>query len=220
MSMRILLCCDKLILGAGMQALLGQHGLDAQTKTSVRSTVAAAKEMTPDAIVVVAPALSIDDTHELAELSRMAKVILLARPDTTPRAFEALRIGVRAVLSLEDPPEELIRMIKTVIEVDAMVAPLTARKALDQLRTEQPPAPAPPPAGALTPREAEVMLLLAQGRSNAEIAEKLSISNTTVRSHVHHVLRKLDAGTRARAVAIAYETGLIGAMERQAQGRL
>ncbi|MFC5718653.1 DNA-binding response regulator [Streptomyces gamaensis] len=219
MSMRILLCCDKLILGAGLQALLGQHGLEAVTKTSVRSTVAAARELTPDAIVVVAPALGIDDTHELAELSRIAKVVLLARPEATHRAFEALRIGVRAVLSLEDPPGELIQMIKTVVEVDAMVAPLTARKALEQLRTPASPAPVPPSAGTLTPREAEVMLLLAQGWSNAEIAEKLSISNATVRSHVHHVLRKLDAGTRARAVAIAYETGLIGAMERQAARR-
>ncbi|QOV41389.1 response regulator transcription factor [Streptomyces ferrugineus] len=67
----------------------------------------------------------------------------------------------------------------------------------------------------LTPRESEVIVLLAQGKSNAEIAEKMSVSTATVRTHVHHLLRKLGVGTRAQAVAVAYESGLISAIGRK-----
>jgi DNA-binding NarL/FixJ family response regulator len=208
------MCCDKLIVGAGMRALLEQHSLDVRTETSVRRTVALATETPPDILIVVSPVLTVDNRSELAELARLSKVLLLATAENTHRAFEALRVGVRAVLSVESSVEELIHVIRTVVEVEAIVVPVAARKCVDLLVSQQ--TALPRAAGTLTARENEVMLLLTQGISNAEIAEKLSVSNATIRSHVHNVLRKLRAGSRAQAVAIAYETGLINTFELKA----
>ncbi|GHD88849.1 helix-turn-helix transcriptional regulator [Streptomyces naganishii] len=206
MTTRTLVCCDRLIMGEGIRALLEQHSLKVQVETTVRSAVNAAAEMGPDVLIVVAPLLTMDDSVELTQLARLSRVVLLAKPENTHRAFEALHLGVRAVLSAEISVEELVHVVRTVTEVNVMIVPEEARKGLEQFRREETPNRIP---YGLTPRETEVMRLLSRGESNATIAKRLSVSSTTVRSHVHHVLRKLGASTRAQAVAIAYESGLM-----------
>lgn len=214
MSLRILICCDKAIMAAGMSALLQQHIPDIRVGTSPRAVLSLPSGDAPDVVLVVAPLLTIDDREELAQLSRQTKVVLLAKPDNAHRAFEALQVGVRAVISVESSFEDLVHVIRTVVEVDAMVVPTIAREALENFS-----APSATrirlAAATLTPRETEVMLLLTEGRSNAEMARKLSVSEATVRTHVHHVLRKLGACTRAQAVAMAYESQLIGSLTRK-----
>ncbi|WP_019359833.1 helix-turn-helix transcriptional regulator [Streptomyces sp. AA1529] len=213
MSTDILMYCDKLIMCQGMHALLGQHNLQVTAEMSMSRVIALATEHPPEVIVVVSPALTVDDQQELADLARLGKVLMLAKAENLPRAFEALRVGVRAVLSVESSVHELLHVIKTLIEVDAIVIPVAARKSVEMLARPC----TPPMAGnTLTVRENEVLLLLAQGLVNEEIAAKLSVSSATIRSHVHNLLHKLNVRSRAQAVALAYETGLINTIGRNA----
>lgn len=214
MSIRLLVCCDNAIVGAGIQALLGRYQLDVTVETSVRRAVTVAAETSPEAVIVISPLLTIDDRQELAELAELSKVILLCPPQNTHRALEALRVSVRAVLSVESSVEDLVHVIRTVTTVNVLVLPDEAGRslALADVRLTLVPAGTGP---MLTRREREVMLLLSRGKSNAEIAEQLTVSNATVRSHVHHVLQKLQARTRTQAVAIAYESGLVNRIAQQ-----
>ncbi|MBO8188628.1 response regulator transcription factor [Streptomyces spirodelae] len=216
MSARILMCCDKLIMCEGMRALLEQHDMQVTGETSVQRAVALAAEDPPEVIVVVSPVLTVDDRNELTALARLSKVLMLAKAENMHRAFEALRVGVRAVISVESSVEELIHVIRTLVEVDAIVVPVAARKSVEMMARS---CCLPPAANTLTGRENEVLLLLAQGMANDEIAEKLSVSSATIRSHVHNVLHKLSVRSRAQAVAVAYETGLINTIEQKVTRR-
>ncbi|MEU5832544.1 response regulator transcription factor [Streptomyces diacarni] len=216
MSTDILIYCDKLIMCQGMHALLVQHNLQVTAEMSMRRVVALATEDPPDVIVVVSPALTVDDQQELADLARLGKVLMLAKAENLPRSFEALKVGVRAVLSVESSIDELLHVIETLVRVDAIVVPVAARKSVEMLARPC----VPPTAGnTLTVRESEVLLLLAQGLVNDEIATKLSVSSATIRSHVHNLMHKLSVRSRAQAVALAYETGLINTIGRNVPQR-
>ncbi|WP_325176236.1 response regulator transcription factor [Streptomyces liliifuscus] len=215
MSIRVLVCCEESIVGAGMRALLDQQpDIDVIGYTTGRESQAAAADSLPDVIVVMAPALTIENRRELTALAALAKVIHIAKAESACRSIEALRLGVRAVLAPDTSAEELVHILRTVSAGSAMVIPEAARGSFDRLPLRQASGLAAGVVHTLTPREAEVIALLTQGKSNAEIALKLSVSAATVRSHVHHLLRKLGVGSRAQAVAVAYETGLISALEQ------
>lgn len=216
MSSRILLCCDRSMIRGGLRALLAQQpGMEVVGDTSGPSVADTTRRLRPDVVIAVSPVLSIEDEHDLAELAQLSKVVLIAAAETTHRSLDAVRAGVRAVVSTESSAEELLRVLRMIIEGDTLVVPVAARRGLDHsMPTRRVSELASRLAVALTRREAEVMLLLARGRSNAEIAKTLSVSAATVRSHVHHLLRKLAVGTRAQAVAVAYESGLINVIRR------
>lgn len=218
MTIRVLVACEDAILGAGMRALLDQQAdiTVVGNPTGIESAAAAARQ-TPDVLVVVSPALTVEHKRELAALSEGTKVVLIAKAEFAPRSIEALRVGVRAVLSPDASPDELIHVLRTVSAGAAIVMPEEARPSLHLLPDIVSPAPATGLLATLTPRESEVIVLLAQGKSNVEIAEKMSITTATVRSHVHHLLRKLGVGTRAQAVAFAYESGLISVIGQDAE---
>lgn len=213
MSIRVLVCCEDAIQGAGVRALLDQQPdiTVVGNTTGAESAAAAAKEA-PDVLVIVSPALTMEHKRELAALSADTKVILIARAENAVRSIEALRVGVQAVLAPGTSADELVHVVRTVSAGGAMVIPEEARPSLHHLPDQVVSVPSASLVSSLTPRESEVIVLLAQGKSNAEIAEKLSVSTATVRSHVHHLLRKLGVGTRAQAVAVAYESGLISAI--------
>jgi len=201
-----------------MRALLDQQpDIAVIGYTNGTESEAAAADSTPDVTVVVAPALTIENKRELAALAALTKVIHIAKADSASRsieAIEALRLGVRAVLAPDTSADELIHILRTVSAGSAMVIPEAARQSLGHLPHRHTSALAASVVHSLTPRETEVIALLTQGKSNAEIAQKLSVSTATVRSHVHHLLRKLGVGSRAQAVAVAYETGLMAAIEQ------
>ncbi|WP_371525588.1 response regulator transcription factor [Streptomyces sp. NBC_01283] len=196
----------------GMRALLQQRAPGIRVDTCVLDTFTAVPGVAPDVLVVVAPVLTVDDPVQLGELAQQSKVILLSKPENAHRAFEALKVGVRAVLSTRSAGDELVHVIRTVVEVDAVVAPVAARRFLQVTAGDRSRMLAQNKESRLTPREEQVLLLLAEGFSNGEIAKKLSISNATVRTHVHNVLGKLGARSRSQAVAIAYESRFIGDM--------
>lgn len=215
MTIRVLVCCEDAILGAGMRALLDQQpDITVVGNTTGADSAVAAATQEPDVLVIVAPALTMENKRELAALSVGTKVVLIAKAENAPRSIEALCAGVQAVLTPGTSADELVHVLRTVSAGGAIVLPEEARPSLHHLPGSTSSAPAAGLVAGLTPRESEVIVLLAQGKSNAEIAEKMSVSTATVRSHVHHILRKLDVGTRAQAVAVAYESGLISAIGR------
>jgi DNA-binding NarL/FixJ family response regulator len=140
------------------------------------------------------------------------RVVILTTFDLDEYVVEALRAGASAFLLKDAPPEELVAAIRTVDAGDAVVAPRVTRRLLDRfaavLPTTTPPGE-PPAFASLTDREREVLMLIARGLSNAEIATELYVSETTVKTHVGHVLTKLGLRDRVQAVVLAYETGLV-----------
>lgn len=126
--------------------------------------------------------------------------------------IEALRAGASGFLLKDAPPEELVRAVRVVAAGDALLAPTVTRRLLDRVLSKLPAARTELPAGLaeLTERERDVLQLVARGHSNAEIGTALHISETTVKTHVSHMLDKLGLRDRVQAVILAYEAGLVG----------
>jgi len=139
------------------------------------------------------------------------RVLVLTTFDLDEYVVGALRAGASGFLAKDVRAEDLVAAIRTVAAGDAVVAPRILRRLLDRFATALPDLNATPPPGLnqLTDREREVLVQLAHGLSNAEIAHNLSVSETTVKTHVGHVLAKLGLRDRVQAVVLAYETGLV-----------
>ena len=139
------------------------------------------------------------------------RVLILTTFDLDEYVLSALRAGASGFLLKDVPPEDLVDAIKVVAAGDALLAPSVTRRLLDRFASNLPdPAAARPAAlDTLTARELEVLGLVARGMSNAEIAEHLVVSETTVKTHVGRVLAKLDLRDRVQAVVLAYETGIV-----------
>ncbi|MGO9973280.1 MAG: response regulator [Solirubrobacteraceae bacterium] len=149
-----------------------------------------------------------------------SRVIILTTFDLDEYAYAALRAGASGFLLKDAPPSDLISAIRAVASGDAVVAPSTTRRLLDTL-AHRLPAPSdrlvaaaggedgPPALGLLTPREREVMLAVAHGLSNAEIARDLVLSEATVKTHVGRILAKLELRDRVQIVVFAYDNGLV-----------
>jgi DNA-binding NarL/FixJ family response regulator len=145
------------------------------------------------------------------EAKGVARVLILTTFDLDEYAFAAIKAGASGFLLKDVPPAELLTAIRAVHSGDAVVAPSTTRRLLDRFAPMLPAADAPPPPSlaGLTDREREVLILIAQGLSNAEIARRLVLSEATVKTHVGRILMKLELRDRVQAVVLAYETGLV-----------
>jgi DNA-binding NarL/FixJ family response regulator len=139
------------------------------------------------------------------------RVLILTTFDLDEYAFAAIKAGASGFLLKDVPPAELLTAIRAVHSGDAVVAPSTTRRLLDRFAPMLPASDAPPPPSlaGLTDREREVLILIAQGLSNAEIAGRLVLSEATVKTHVGRILMKLELRDRVQAVVLAYETGLV-----------
>jgi DNA-binding NarL/FixJ family response regulator len=144
------------------------------------------------------------------------KVVMLTTFDLDEYVVEALRAGASGFLLKDAPPDDIVGAIRVVASGDALLAPAVTRRLLERFTATAaatPRAPAPG-LGNLTGREHEVLLLIAQGLSNAEIGARLYLSETTIKTHVGRVLSKLQLRDRVQAVVLAYETGLVRPGER------
>ncbi|QGN49063.1 response regulator [Micromonospora sp. WMMD558] len=138
------------------------------------------------------------------------RVLVLTTFDTEADAFAALRAGASGFLLKNVPPEDLLAAIRVVAQGDSVVAPSITRRLLDRFAGQLGPGPAEDPRLAqLTDREREVLLLVAQGLSNAEIADRVHVAEATVKTHVGRILAKLQLRDRVQAVVLAYESGLV-----------
>ena len=138
------------------------------------------------------------------------RVLMLTTVDIDDYVYEALSVGASGFMLKDAPAEELIRAVRVVAEGQALLAPTVTRRLIADV-TSRRAAPRARPAAldALTPREREVLELIARGLSNVEIAERLFVAEQTVKTHVGKVLSKLDLRDRAQAVVLAYESGLV-----------
>jgi DNA-binding NarL/FixJ family response regulator len=158
-------------------------------------------------------------TRLLRERAPATRVVVLTTYADDRSVIDALRAGARGYLTKDASGEEIRRALEQVVENRAAIDSAVQHHLVDAIAT----APTPPhgpfpgqlPAG-LTPRESEVLSLIAAGLSNGEIAERLVVSEGTVKSHVNHLLAKIDARDRAQAVAFAYRCGLVAPPERDA----
>jgi DNA-binding NarL/FixJ family response regulator len=151
------------------------------------------------------------DGIEATQRLQGPKVIILTTFDLDEYAFAALKAGASGFLLKDAGPAQLIEAIRVVHSGDAVVAPSTTRRLIDQFALHLPSQDAGSPGAAedLTPRELEVLLLVARGMSNLEIAAELVVSEATVKTHVGRILMKLGLRDRVQAVVFAYENGLV-----------
>jgi DNA-binding NarL/FixJ family response regulator len=219
---RIVLVDDQELVRAGFRMVL-----DAQPDMHVvgeagdgLAAVDLARRLHADVMVMDArmPRLDgVEATRRIRQAGDLPRVLMLTTFDLDEYAFAALKAGASGFLLKDVPPDELLFAIRAVHSGDSVVAPSTTRRLIDQFAALLPGGEATPSELAeLTDREREVLALVAQGLSNAEIAQRLFVSEATVKTHVGRVLAKLCLRDRVQAVVYAYEHGLVRAGQRPA----
>ena len=215
MTTRVLIADDQSMVRAGFAALLGAQS-DIEVVAEARDgaeAVAAVREFRPDVVLmdVRMPVLDgIAAARLILEQEFPCRVVMLTTFDIDDYVLEAIRAGASGFLLKDAPPADLIEAVRIVARGDALLAPSVTRRLIERFATLPDRARAVPPAlESLTAREREVLVEVARGRSNAEIAAALVIAEQTVKSHVSRVLGKLSLRDRAQAVVVAYESGLV-----------
>jgi DNA-binding NarL/FixJ family response regulator len=213
---RVVLVDDQVLVRAGLRALL-----DAQDDVEVvgeagdgGGAVRLARELTPDVILmdVRMPEMDgLEATKVIAGDARLdgVKIVILTTFDLDEYVFEGLRSGASGFLVKDTDPEDLLRAVRAVAAGDALLSPRATRRLVEEYASRAKPAEQAPSLDLLTEREREVMVHVAAGLSNDEIAEQLYISPTTAKTHVSRTMIKLGARDRAQLVVFAYETGLV-----------
>jgi DNA-binding NarL/FixJ family response regulator len=150
----------------------------------------------------------LEATRRILAADSLARVLILTTFDLDEYVYEALRAGASGFVLKDDPPEQLIAAVRTVAAGDALLSPTVTKRVIKSFTRSPRPAP-PKELDDLTERERDVFRLIASGRSNAEIAQDLYISDTTVKTHVTHIFQKLNLRDRVQLVVLAYQTGLL-----------
>ena len=218
MTTSVLLVDDQPLLRTGFRMILSAES-DLRVVGEAgdgASAVELARRLRPDVVLmdIRMPGMDgIQATRALAGpgVEEPVKVLILTTFGLDEYVVESLRAGASGFLLKDAPPEDLVEAIRIVAAGEALLAPSVTRRLLDRVASRLPPANEDtiPALSQLTERELEVLKLMARGLSNAEIAEKLVVSETTVKTHVSRVLAKLDLRDRVQAVILAYETGLV-----------
>jgi DNA-binding NarL/FixJ family response regulator len=153
----------------------------------------------------------IEATRRIVRAQPGARILILTTFGLDGYVYDALRAGASGFMLKDAPAEEIVAAVRIVANGEALLAPAVTRAVIEEFARQQPSAAlTPPPAVAeLTPREREVLDLLARGLSNPEICGKLVISEATAKTHVAHILQKLGLRDRVQAVIYAYESGLV-----------
>jgi DNA-binding NarL/FixJ family response regulator len=212
MSIRVLVADDQSMVRAGFRMLLGgeedidvvaeaSNGLEAVDKaTRFRPTVVLMDIRMPELD-------GLEATRRILAADETSRILILTTFDLDEYVYEALRAGASGFVLKDDPPEQLLAAIRTVASGDALLSPAVTKRVIK--RFTRMPLPSPPRELAeLTERELDVFRLIARGHSNAEIGRELYISEATVKTHITHILRKLNLRDRVQAVVLAYETGI------------
>jgi len=218
MTTRVLLVDDQPLLRTGFRMILSAEP-DLQVVGEAGEGAAAvelARRLRPDVVLmdIRMPGMDgIQATRALAGpgVEDPLKVLMLTTFGQDEYVVESLRAGASGFLLKDAPAEDLVEAIRVIAAGEALLAPSVTRRLLDRVASRLPPAHDNkiPALSELTERELEVLKLVARGLSNAEIAERLVVSETTVKTHVSRILGKLDLRDRVQIVILAYETGLI-----------
>jgi DNA-binding NarL/FixJ family response regulator len=220
-SLSVLIVDDQALVRAGFRMILdAEEDIDvAGEAADGADAVAEAQRLRPDVILMDVRMPQVDGieaTRRVLADGLDTKVVMLTTFDMDEYVYDALRAGASGFLLKDVPPEQLVAGIRAVAQGDALLAPSVTRRVIEEF-VRRPPASVqamPPEVADLTARELEVLQLVAKGLSNAEIAKELFVSETTVKTHVAHVLTKLRVRDRVQAVVLAYECGLAGVVRK------
>jgi len=214
-SIRILIADDEAIVRDGLRAIV-EHERDLEVVGEAadgEQAVAAARELEPDVALLDIQMPNVDGveaTRRLLALPRPPRVLILTTFDRNEYVYESMRAGASGFLLKDVRRGQLTDAIRTVVDGDTLVAPTITRRLIEEFcRRPSLTGGTPPTLADLTARELEVLQLVAGGLSNTEIAATLVVAETTVKTHVAHILGKLGLRDRAQAVVAAYETGLV-----------
>ena len=210
-TIRVLIVDDHTIVRKGIRALLTEiAGIDVVGEAADgQEAVAQANSLRPDVILMdlAMPRMDgIEATRQIKTSQPESRILVMTSFATDDKVLPAIKAGALGYLLKESAPEDLVQAIQQIHRGDSSLHPTIARKVLQEIThpSDRPPTPDP-----LTKREAEVLLLVAQGLSNQDIARKLYISNATVRSHVSNIMSKLHLATRIQAALYALREGLV-----------
>jgi DNA-binding NarL/FixJ family response regulator len=211
MTTRVLVADDQSMVRAGFRMLLaGEEDIEVVAEASNGlEAIEKAARFDPTVILmdIRMPELDgLEATRRILATDRGARILILTTFDLDEYVYEALRAGASGFVLKDDSPEQLLAAIRTVAAGDALLSPTVTRRVIQKFAHMAPPAP-PKELDELSEREREVFRLLARGLSNAEIGQELYISETTVKTHVTHILRKLDLRDRVQAVVLAHQAG-------------
>jgi DNA-binding NarL/FixJ family response regulator len=214
MTIRVLIADDQELVRAGFSMIIdSREDLDVVGEASDGvQAVALTRSLRPDVVLmdVRMPRMDgIEATRQLAADGSPARVIILTTFDLDEPVFAALRAGASGFLLKDTRPDDLAAAVRVVARGEALLAPTVTRRLLDRFAAELPGGAPPPALDALSEREVEVLTLVARALSNDEIAERLTLSRATVKTHLSAILFKLGLRDRVQAAVLAYECGLV-----------
>jgi DNA-binding NarL/FixJ family response regulator len=212
MSIRVLVADDQSMVRAGFRLLLAREpdiDVVAEARTGIEAVQQAAR-FSPTVVLmdIRMPELDgLEATRRILAADTSARILILTTFDLDEYVYAALEAGASGFVLKDDPPEQLIAALRTVAAGDALLSPQVTKRVIR--RFAQLPRPAPPTGvDELTARELDIFRLIAEGLSNAEISQRLHIGDTTVKTHVTHILQKLGLRDRVQAVVLAHQSRL------------
>jgi DNA-binding NarL/FixJ family response regulator len=212
MTIRVLVADDQSMVRAGFRMLLaGEEDIEVVAEASNGlEAVDKAARFKPAVVLMDIRMPELDGlqaTRRILAADDGARILILTTFDLDEYVYEALRAGASGFVLKDDSPEQLLAAIRTVAGGDALLSPAITKRVIQKFARTPRPSP-PKELDDLSEREREVFRLIAQGLSNAEIAQELYISETTVKTHITHILQKLNLRDRVQAVVLAYQTGV------------
>jgi DNA-binding NarL/FixJ family response regulator len=208
----VLVADDQSMVRAGFRMLLGDEEdieVIAEARDGLEAVEKAARfQPTIVLMDIRMPELDgLEATRRILAADPAARILILTTFDLDEYVYEGLGAGASGFVLKDDPPEQLIAAIRTVAAGDALLSPTVTKRVIERFARQRRPEP-PKGLDELTARELEILRLVADGLSNAEIGEELYISETTVKTHITHVLQKLGLRDRVQAVVLAYQSGV------------
>lgn len=214
---RILVVDDQALVRGGFRSILGQEP-DLEVVGEASDGIQAlhrTQELRPDLVLMdvrMPHRNGLDATRDLMSLAAPPKVIVLTTFDADENIYGALRAGASGFLLKDSSPEDLVAAVRATMSGGTMLSPVITRRLIESFVRQPPPAEGVPPAlRDLTDREVDVLRCMARGATNAEIGVRLSLAETTVKTHAGHLFTKLGVRDRVQAVILAYEAGLVRA---------
>lgn len=212
---RVVIVDDQSLVRAGFRLILeSQADLEVPGEASDgEEGVAAARRLQPDVVLMDVRMPKMDGLEATRQImsggAGKCRIIMLTTFDLDEYVYGALQAGACGFLLKDVTPEQLIASVRLVATGDALLAPSITRRLIERYATREAPAGLRRDLGALTDREVDVLRWMARGLANHEIAQKLFVSEATIKTHVAHILDKLQVDNRVQAVVVAYESGLV-----------